>query len=235
MPIIGITTSLNEDENVLMMNRSYPEALACTGALPLLLPATEDPEAISRYAALCSGLLLSGGDDLDPSAYGEAQSWHCGAICPLRDSFELALCKEFLRLRKPILGICRGIQVLNVALGGTLYQDLQSEYADSIAHRQKQRSCCHSHPVQLAEGSRLAALYGADTLAVNSHHHQAVRQPGAGLIISAAAPDGVIEAVEHAELPFCIGVQWHPERLWNQPASAIHTRLFRAFADACEG
>lgn len=233
-PIIGITTSISEDESLLQMNRSYTQAIACNGALPVLLPASTAPDAISRYAQMCDGLLLSGGDDIDPARYGESQTWQCGAISPLRDAFELALCREFLRLRKPILAICRGIQVLNVALGGTLHQDLQSELPGCIAHRQKQKPWHTSHAVEVAPGTRLADILGAGPVLTNSHHHQAVKSPGDGLIVSAAATDGVIEAMEHSTLPFCIGVQWHPERLWDQADSAVHRMLFSAFVSACQ-
>ncbi len=233
MPIIGITTSVNEDESVLQMNRSYPAAIAQAGGLPVLLPLTGSGAAIGYYAAMCDGLLLSGGDDIDPSAYGEAQSWRCGTVNPPRDAFELALCREFLRLRKPILAICRGIQLLNVALGGTLYQDLQSELPDSLAHQQKQLPRYTSHPATIAEGSLLSGICGTEAIAVNSHHHQAVAIPGHGLTITATAPDGVIEAIELPGHPFCLGVQWHPERLWDQPDTKIHARLFTAFVEAC--
>lgn len=233
-PIIGITTSLSEDESLLQMNRSYTEALASNGALPVLLPASTAKDAILQYAQMCNGLLLSGGDDVDPARYGEAQIWQCGAISPLRDSFEISLCREFLRLRKPILAICRGIQVLNVALGGTLYQDLQSELPGCIAHRQKQKPWYTSHAVEVAPGTQLADILGAGPVPANSHHHQSVKIPGDGLIISATAADGVVEAVEHSALPFCIGVQWHPERLWNQTDFTVHRKLFQAFVSACQ-
>jgi len=232
-PVIGLTTSLSDDETVCQMNRSYTEAIRHAGGLPVLLPATLDSEDIARYAAMIDGLLLSGGDDVDPACYGEAQAWACGSISPLRDGFELTICREVLRLGKPILGICRGIQLLNVALGGTLYQDLASEVKDSIAHRQHQRSIYASHPVAIEEGSLLHKVTGTTALRVNSLHHQALKEPGDGLRVSAAAPDGVIEAVEHERLPFCIGVQWHPERLWNCPETAQHARIFEAFVEAC--
>lgn len=232
-PIIGITTSLTDDEQLLQMNRSYTGAVSGAGGIPILLPITEDADAILRYVSLCDGLLLSGGDDVDPSAYGEAQSWHCGTVAPLRDGFELALCRHFLRLRKPILAICRGIQVLNVALNGTLFQDLQTDLPESLSHRQKQKPWHASHPVSLTEGSLLHSILGTDVIAVNSHHHQAIAKPGTDLLVCATAPDGVIEGVELASHPFCIGVQWHPERLWNQPLTAAQSRLFQAFIDAC--
>lgn len=233
MPVIGVTTSITEDESILQLNRSYISALTRAGTLPVLLPATTEASAISRYVSMCDGLLLSGGGDVDPALYGASTRWECGAISPLRDAFELAICREMLQLRKPILAICRGIQVLNVALGGTLYQDLQSQYPGCQAHRQKQPSCYAAHAVSITPGSQLADILGTITLQVNSLHHQAVKSIGEGVAVCATSPDGVIEAIEVPELPFCIGVQWHPERLWNQAATAIHSRLFRTFAEVC--
>lgn len=233
MPVIGVTTSITEDESILQLNRSYVSALTRAGTLPILLPAVTEASAISRYATMCDGLLLSGGGDVDPALYGASTRWECGTVSPLRDAFELALCREMLRLRKPILAICRGIQVLNVALGGTLYQDLQAERPGCLAHRQKQPSCYAAHPVTVVPGSQLYDILGDTGLHVNSLHHQAVKEPGDGAVICAAAPDGIIEAIEVPQFPFCIGVQWHPERLWDQPSTSLHARLFRAFAEAC--
>ncbi|MBQ2953314.1 MAG: gamma-glutamyl-gamma-aminobutyrate hydrolase family protein [Clostridia bacterium] len=231
-PIIGVTSSITADALILQMNRSYPESIAQAGGAALLLPATEDADTIARYADMLDGLLLTGGDDVDPALYGEFQRWDCGDISPLRDAFEMAVCSAFIAREKPILGICRGIQLLNVALGGTLHQDLAHEIPNSIAHRQKQPSCHPSHPVMLSEDSLLRDMFG-EKLLVNSHHHQAVRDPGQGLRITATAPDGVVEAVEHATLPFCVGVQWHPERMWRQRGGEDQLKLFRAFVQAC--
>lgn len=233
-PIIGVTTSLSDDEGLMQLNRTYTSALFSAGALPLLIPATMDPDAIADYASRFDGLLLSGGDDVDPHRFGALQTWACGTVHPLRDEFEIALCREFAHLRKPILGICRGIQLMNVAFGGTLYQDLQSEICGCIAHRQKQLSCYAAHPVRLAEASKLAGIFGRLDVPVNSLHHQAVKDIAPGLLVTATAPDGVIEGIEHASLPFCIGVQWHPERLWNQESTAMHIRLFTSFVEACK-
>lgn len=233
MPIIGVTTSITEDESILQLNRSYISALTHSGTLPVLLPATTEASAIARYASMCDGLLLSGGGDVEPALYGASTRWECGAVSPLRDAFELALCRKMLQLRKPILAICRGIQVLNVALGGSLYQDLQSEQPGCIAHRQKQLSCYTAHAVSVEPGSQLADILSVTTLQVNSLHHQAIKDVGEGAAVCATAADGIIEAIEVPELPFCIGVQWHPERLWDQPATTIHARLFRSFAEAC--
>lgn len=235
-PVIGLTTSIDADESVLQMNRSYIAPLLALGATPLLLPPAEDPEVLARYVSLCDGLLLSGGGDVDPLRFGEDQMWECGDVSPVRDAFELALFSRFLAEGgKPVLGICRGMQLMNVALGGSLYQDLPAARADkSIAHRQKQRSVYASHGVTLSAGSRLMQMLGKKDLRVNSHHHQAVNRVASPLRISALAPDGVIEAVEMPEHPFCIGVQWHPERLWDQPGSDVHARIFKAFVDAAE-
>lgn len=232
-PIIGITTSIMTDSLVMQMNQSYPQAIEHAGGIPLLLPSTEEPETIRRYAGLVDGLLLSGGDDVDPMCYGAMQSWACGDICPLRDRFEMSLCCRFLETGKPLLGICRGIQLLNVAMGGTLYQDLAQELPGSIAHRQKQKPWHASHPVKLLTDSRLQQVFASDAVLVNSHHHQAIRDLAEGLTATAWAPDGVIEAVEHQAHPFCLAVQWHPERLWDQPGSTTHAQLFSAFVNAC--
>ncbi|MBR3765430.1 MAG: gamma-glutamyl-gamma-aminobutyrate hydrolase family protein [Clostridia bacterium] len=221
------------DTLVLHMNPCYPDALLRAGGTPLLLPQTGDASAVARYAQLIDGLLLSGGDDIDPARYGEAQSWSCGDICPQRDEFELALCREVLRLGKPIFGICRGIQLLNVALGGTLYQDLKSEWPGSLAHQQHQKPEYTSHPVSIVSDTQLQHILETDMLAVNSHHHQAVKELAPELRVSALSPDGVIEAVEHMQLPFCLAVQWHPERLAWRPGQDAHTALFRAFVEAC--
>ena len=232
-PIIGVTPSVASDTLLMQMNPAYTDALLRAGCTPLILPLTDDADVIARYAQQIDGLLLSGGDDVDPARNGETQRWECGEICPARDTFELSLCREVLRLRKPVFGVCRGMQLLNVALGGTLYQDLRSEFPGCIAHRQHQKAEYVSHPVTILPDTRLQQLLQTDTVSVNSHHHQAVKALAPGLKVSATAPDGVIEAVEHTELPFCTAVQWHPERLAGNSGNEAHAALFRAFADAC--
>ena len=233
-PIIGITTSVMTDTLTMHMGQPYPRAVLNAGGTPILLPATEDAPTIARYAQMIDGLLLSGGDDIDPQRYGDYQTWACGDICPLRDAFEIALCHEVLRLGKPIFGICRGLQLLNTALGGKLHQDLPSEVPTSIAHRQQQKPEFVSHPVAIVEGSRLHQVLGTENLPVNSHHHQAIKAIAPSLTVTATAPDGVIEAVEMPDHAFCLAVQWHPERLWDQPSSMTHARLFEAFVQACQ-
>ncbi len=231
-PIIGLTHSIELDEVRLYANLSYPNAIIAAGGTPLLLPATTDESILRQYVQTVDGLLLSGGDDIDPQYYGETQLWQCGEISALRDCYELTLTRLAIEMGKPILGICRGIQLLNVALGGTLYQDLQSQQPDSLCHGQKQKSCYPSHTVAIVSGSRLHGLFG-DDLAVNSHHHQAVKALGDGLVITATAADGVIEAVERPGLSYCVAVQWHPERLVEKQENAAHRALFDDFVNVC--
>lgn len=234
-PVIGITTHLSDDERTMQLGRTYTDVMLHMGALPMMLPATTDAQVIAQYAHQIDGLLLSGGGDVDPQLFGETTDWVCGAISPLRDDFEMKLCAELLHTSsKPILGICRGFQVLNVALGGTLYQDIQSGVkVKTLSHRQKQRAIYASHSVAITPDTKLRDIVQSDTVMVNSLHHQAVHVIAEGFAVSATAPDGIVEAAELTGHPFCIGVQWHPEQLWNQPGGQVHELLFRAFAEAC--
>lgn len=235
-PVIGITTNVLNEETSFQINRTFSDALIAAGALPILLPATTDPRLIAQYARQIDGLLLSGGEDVAPENFGETQSWHSGSVCPFRDTFEMLMCREVLKsFTKPIFGVCRGLQVLNVALGGSLYQDLQTAFpGPTLAHRQKQLSRYCSHDAAVVKASLLSHIAGgADVIRVNSLHHQAVNKPGMGMLVSATAPDGVIEAAELPGHPFCLGVQWHPERLWDQPGCEVHRKLFDTFVQAC--
>lgn len=234
-PIIGLTISIQTDEKKLFTPTSYPSAIIEAGGIPALLNITRDPEQIAQYADLVDGVLFSGGDDVNPAAYGEAQHWSCGDVSPMRDEFEMQLLRTLLEKHpdKPILGICRGAQVLNVGMGGTLYQDLHSQLPDCIRHQQKQISVYASHRAEIVPGTRLHAIYGTDEVAVNSFHHQAVKEVGAGLTVSARAEDGVIEAIEMPEHPYFVAVQWHPERLVEREFHPEHKALFSSFVQAC--
>lgn len=234
-PVIGLTHSIKTDERQLTMPMSYSNVIREAGGAPILLPITRDAEVIAAYAELVDGVLFSGGEDIDPAYYGEEQLWSCGDVIPLRDEFELTLCRHMLahHPEKPILGICRGEQVLNVACGGSLYQDVQSQLPGCIAHRQQQISPYPSHKVRIEEGSKLRAIYDASEVMTNSFHHQAVKDIAPGLVITARASDGMIEAFEKPEHPYFIGVQWHPERLVERTENAEHWRLFKSFVNAC--
>ena len=234
-PVIGLTHSIQQDEKRLMMPMSYSNVIREAGGTPILLPITRDAEVIQAYASLVDGILFSGGEDVDPAYFGEDQLWACGDVLPLRDEFELTLCRLLLEKHpsKPILGICRGEQVLNVAAGGTLYQDLKSQLHGCIAHSQHQIAPYTSHKVTIEAGSLLHAIYRSTTLATNSFHHQAVKDIAPCLTVTARASDGVIEAFEMPGHPYFIGVQWHPERLVEREENAAHKQLFKSFVDAC--
>lgn len=232
-PLIGVTSGLTEAEDYMTIYRRCMDGLIAAGALPVLLPVTDDADALARYADALDGFLFSGGVDVDPLRFGQQQRPGCGAISPLRDMNELTLARLLAaRGDKPVLGICRGFQVLNIALGGDLYQDLAADHGgELINHRQRQPETYVSHSVSLAPDSRLCAIHGTRELMVNSLHHQAVRRLADGFVQTATAPDGVIEGAELAGHPFFIGVQWHPERLWW--SSERHLAIFRALAEAC--
>lgn len=235
LPVIGVTASVSDDRLSFQQKRMYCEAISACGGLPLILPPQEDVSRASQVLSLLNGLLLAGGDDIDPAYYDEKTLPECGLITPIRDTWEMPLCREALRRHLPLLGICRGLQVLNVALGGSLVQDLPSQCPDSpVHHQQTQPPEVATHPVRVDAQSRLARIIGAESLMTNSHHHQAVKRLASGLTATAWAQDGVIEGAEKMDEPFCVAVQWHPERLWSQPDGLPHRALFAALVDAAK-
>ena len=209
---------------------TYIEALIAAGATPLLIPPGLSAEALEALCGRLDGLLLAGGADIDPVRYGEERAPYCGEIEAERDELELALTRLALDRDLPIFGICRGMQTLNVAAGGALYQDIAAQRPNALAHQQSERKLL-AHHVLIERDSRLRALLGADDLEVNSLHHQSVSQPGAGVRIVGWAPDGVAEAMELPGRRFAIAVQYHPEELVE--TDALSRRLFAAFAQAC--
>lgn len=234
-PLIGLTVSIQLDERKLYTPTSYPTAIIEAGGAPVLLNVTRDESVIAQYTDIVDGLLFSGGDDVDPASYGEEQIWGCGDVSPLRDDFEIKLLRTMLERHpeKPILGICRGEQVLNVAMGGTLYQDLSSQVPGCIRHQQKQVSQYASHRVIIEEGSKLHDIFGSTEIRANSFHHQAVKDIAPGLAVTARAADGVVEAFEKPDHPYFVAVQWHPERLVEWQFHPEHKALFQSFVDAC--
>lgn len=208
----------------------YAAAVARAGARPVLmpLPGTPDCEALAREALEgADALVLIGGGDLDPVLYGERPLPECGPALPIRDRADLALARAALETGKPVLAICRGIQALNVALGGTLYQDIPAQVPGSAEHQTRQ---AEAHTVSVRTGTLLYEIVGTGRLPATSRHHQAVKAPGKGLVVSAVSDDGIIEAVEFADKRPVIGVQWHPETLAaDYPA---HQALFDWLARA---
>jgi putative glutamine amidotransferase len=210
----------------------YVTSLERAGATVRLLdPVLDDPGAVLDA---CDGLLLTGGVDVDPARYGEAERHPTVVVDAARDSYELTLARAALERDMPVLAICRGAQVLNVAAGGTLIQDLPSAIVTTLQHTINHPKDAIAHDVVVAAHSRLANFLKMSSkppyrVAVNSRHHQAVRQPANFFVVSATATDGVIEAIEKPDAAFCIGVQWHPENFWRTGEFA---GLFRGFVEA---
>ncbi len=215
-PVIGVTVDSMDEHPRYMSTYTYAEAVERAGGLPILLPFRADPTLILQYVDLCAGFLFSGGNDLDPSLYGD--DWHPKAVKiePARQAFELALLAEVERRRMPTLGVCLGSQVMNVHRGGSLIQFLPDELP-GIEHRRIPGKEPGRHPVTLDLDSQLGRAIGKRDVSVNTYHKQAVRKMGRGLRIIATAPDGVIEAYEDPTYPLFAAVQWHPERLLDEP------------------
>lgn len=213
------------------IRENYCDAVARAGGLPIPLP--HAVELAGDYAALLDGLVVTGGAfDVDPSLYGAADRHDTVVTKDRRTAFELAVLKEFLAADRPVLGICGGQQLLNVALGGTLIQHIPDAIADCLAHEQPNPRTEAGHEVDVEAGTLLHRLGGgADRLSVNSAHHQAAADVGADVVISGRAPDGVIEAIEAPNKRFCLGVQWHPEYSISAADDAIFCALIEASMD----
>jgi putative glutamine amidotransferase len=220
-------------EAALVMHSALQHALRASGALPLLLPAF-DAAAISAYLQLCDGLVLQGGRDIAPSLHG-ARPWaEVDAGDAEHDLAELALLRAFLAVGKPVLGFCRGFQLINIAFGGALYQDIPREVANAAQHSDPARYVACGHDVSLVEGGYLHGLYGVARGWVNSAHHQGVARLGAGLKVEATcAADGLIEAVRGNAAGYVVGVQWHPEFLFDAANGVLSgATLFADFVTA---
>jgi len=205
----------------------YSLALRDAGAAPLIVPAAQDDGSLERILGAVQGLVLSGGPDIHPRHYAEEPTAGLGEVDEALDRMELMAARLAFEKDLPVLGICRGIQVLNVALGGTLYQDISSQVQECICHTPKTDKAVTTHTVRIAAGSRLRRIMGRSEIWVNGKHHQAVREPAPGLSVTARAMDGVVEALEHQHRRWMIGVQWHPEGTWRE--DSFSKKLFRAF------
>ena len=205
------------------VNAAYVEAVLAAGGVPLILSPLMSPSLASAALENVDGLLLTGGEDLDPAWYGAEPSAYLSPPSRERDLFELALFAVARQLRMPILGICRGIQLINVGMGGTLYQDLPTERSGSVNHRPEGPRDSRSHRVALAPGSRAAETLGATSITVNSSHHQAIKDLAPGLIATGWTDDRLIEAVETPkEAPWLLAVQWHPEEMHRDRQAPEH-------------
>ena len=219
-PIIGITSSHEKENGLRNYHRTtvsidYSKGVIAGGGIPIIIPTTNNIEIIKEQLKLIDGLILSGGPDINPSYYGEDFKDKIGVISPERDENEMKILGEFIKTKKPILGICRGHQLLNIYFGGTLYQDLSYYKDETLKHRQDIYPELEVHTVNIEKGSLLEELYGA-TVKTNSFHHQAIRKLGEGFKIAGKSNDGIIEAIEKMDHKFCLGIQWHPEMMTSR-------------------
>jgi putative glutamine amidotransferase len=228
-PIIGIGSDVNVTPGLrdrAFVYTTYVESLKRAGAVPVLIP--PQPENTAEVIENLDGILLAGGDDCDPELYGEERHPTVDPMDPRRQHNDTTLAKLARNRGIPTLGICLGVQVMNVVAGGTLIQDLHSEAPSEIEHVSDPEDRAR-HAVKVERGTRLAQILGRDEIVVNSSHHQAIREVGRGLRVTAQAPDGIIEGLEDPQHPFYVGVQWHPE---DMPAEDSAARIFGAFVEA---
>lgn len=221
-PVIGISGSLIIDDSGSFagykrsyVNNDYILSVIRNGGIPFIIPFNENEEVIKAQMEMIDGLLLSGGQDVAPKNYGEEPTPKLGDIFPERDDFEYALLKSALEAKKPVLGICRGSQIINTYFNGSLYQDLSYIGKDVLKHNQVNSPSMVTHSVTIDKSSKLFDIFGEEKIRVNSFHHQAVKKVGEGLVKAAKAPDGIVEAIEKTDYPFLVAVQWHPEMLQN--------------------
>lgn len=223
-PLIGIAPS--HDGGKMMMNLTYMNAVWFAGGVPVVLAYTTDADKLAEYASMFDGFLFSGGVDVNPVKYGEEKMFDSVEIDESRDDFEEGLFKAVYPTGKPILGICRGIQSVNVWMGGTLHQHLDG-------HRQDVPPEERTHPITVTEGSMLHKLCGKTEVMVNTFHHQAVKTPAPGLTVDAVSPEGYVEALHEEGHRFLLGVQFHPEFYFSKEDDDHSAAIFKAFVAAC--
>jgi len=232
-PIIGINMDVSgstETESArFALGSSYIDAITSAGGTPLLLPAVLSKDVIRAQVQACDGFVFTGGRDVNPSRYGEEPHPAWSPLNPRREVFDFALADEVLKSRKPFLAVCLGSQAINVALGGSLLQDIPTLTSSTIDHKPHAPRHEPAHEITITTNSNLAKLVGSTTLGVNSIHHQSCKAPGKGVRFVAHAPDGVVEAWEVKDHPFGLGVQWHPESMTSETA---HLNVYKGLVDA---
>jgi putative glutamine amidotransferase len=232
-PIIGITASYVNHNHFMQgvyVHQDYHQAILASGGIPLVLPVT-NKETVAEYVRMCAGFILSGGEDVDPHFYNQDPHQKLGFVNPDRDEVELELIKGVLDIGKPLFGICRGLQLLNVALGGTLIQDIPSQTPDSMQHFQTVPRGRNFHSVTIDRDSHLYEVLNQEKIRVNSLHHQAIHRLSLELKVVSQAADGIIEAVEHRNAKNVFAVQWHPESLFA--TDEMMKVLFKSFISSC--
>lgn len=230
-PVIGLIPLFDDEKNSYWMLPGYMKSLQEIGAFPIMLPLTDKKDELELALSMCNGILLTGGHDVSPELYGADVSDKCGDTCPERDQMEKYILTRCIELDKPVLGICRGIQFINAALGGTLYQDIPSEYPSDVEHHMSPPYDRGVHKVDVLPDTMLADIIGPGEHHVNSYHHQAIKELASRVNAMAISEDGLVEAICIPDKKYIVGVQWHPEFSYEKDDEAC--KLLRAFVDAC--
>lgn len=228
-PVIGVIPLYDSEKNSLWMLPGYMNIIEECGGIPLMLPLTTNEQQLTECIGLCHGFLLTGGQDVDPHLYGQNIRPECGEVCHTRDFMESFIFRNALQSDTPILGICRGIQIMNVLLGGTLYQDLPTQHPSEICHAMKPPYDRPVHNVTVLENTLLSSIIGNGNYAVNSYHHQAICDLANAAQAMAVSEDGLIEAICVPKKKFIVGIQWHPEYAYEKDPKC--TALVQAFLD----
>ena len=231
-PVIGLIPLYDDEKESYWMLPGYMKVIEKCGGLPIMLPLTTDKEELEQAYDLCVGILFTGGHDVSPTLYGEKKKSTCGTDCFERDSMECFLLKKCIEDDKPLLGICRGIQFVNAYLGGTLYQDLPTEYQCKVEHHMEPPYDRAAHKVEILKGTKLAEILGEGIHEVNSYHHQAIKELSPEVEKMAVSEDGLVEAIEVKNQTFAIAVQWHPEFSYESNEDSM--KLVSAFINKCE-
>ncbi|MBN6206435.1 gamma-glutamyl-gamma-aminobutyrate hydrolase family protein [Ralstonia pickettii] len=213
-PIIGVTPTIEMNEKFYKVSKNNLLAIEKAGGIPAVLSFLSQSDDIDQVTEQLDGLYLTGGDDIDPIYFNEEPHRKLGAFHPGRDAFEIAITQKMLEKNKPVLGVCKGAQMLNIAAGGDMYQDIYSQINEPLLqHFQQAPNYTATHHVEFSEGSLIHQLIGKRKIRVNSFHHQANRRAGKGFIVSGKTSDGIVEVIESKNYRFALGVQWHPEML----------------------
>lgn len=231
-PVIGLIPLYDDEKESYWMLPGYMKVIELCGALPIMLPLTNNTEELDLLFDMVDGILLTGGHDVGTDVYGEKAVKECGITCKLRDDMEGYLLDKSLAVNKPVLGICRGIQFMNAHLGGTLYQDLPTQHKSDVEHHMTKPYDIPIHNVTVLNNTLLSKIIGAGEYAVNSYHHQAVKDLAPDIDVLATSEDGLVEAISVNGQKFAVGVQWHPEFSYEKDENSI--KLIQAFIDACK-
>lgn len=231
-PVIGLIPLFDDDKESYWMLPGYMKVLEKCGALPIMLPLTNDEEELDSLYEIVDGLLLTGGHDVGPDVYGEIAKATCGIPCKQRDKMEAYLLTKTLNNNKPVFGICRGIQFMNAHLGGTLYQDLPTEFPTDVEHHMEKPYDIPIHKVEIVKDTKLADIIGSGEYPVNSYHHQAIKDLAKGVTVMAISEDGLVEAIGVDGVDFAMAVQWHPEFSYEKDEKSV--QLIQAFVNACK-